>query len=171
MNGDDRTVRNSNGNTGTPSIWDRLIFHLRCFRIGRLGCRWTTLGEQELRTKLDQSEIQRFFLRKEVNAVHAELSTLHTKLHPRRELLSELLRMSDEELRKRLRYVVRPASPPGQWEAVTQWCCCGGCELEPDTFATERDALLFAVLVDRLGCNDKNVACPECYTEYISDLK
>ena len=37
------------------------------------------------------------------------------------------------------------------WETVTEHCCLGGCDMGVYTFPTERDALLFAALLQAAG--------------------
>ena len=50
--------------------------------------------------------------------------------------------MSNEELRKASRLSVRRSESVPGWEAVTSFCCLGGCDMDVYPFPSERDALL-----------------------------
>ena len=107
----------------------------------------------------------------ETAKLQAELQGLRSKLYAQREAISAVLQKTDSALRDGRRYPVRPASAPGQWETVTQWCCLGGCDLDIYSFATERDALLFSALLEALGYEpQRNTACSQCYAEYSRDM-
>ncbi len=60
---------------------------------------------------------------------------------------------------------------PRSWrEIVTDHGCLGGCDLNVYAFPSERDALLFARLLDAIGYRSpQNIACPVCYAEYMQD--
>ena len=61
-------------------------------------------------------------------------------------------------------------NPSPGWEAVTSFCCLGGCDMDVYPFPSERDALLFAALLKAVGYQPPhNVACAECYQEYMSE--
>lgn len=78
--------------------------------------------------------------------------------------------MSNEELRKASRLSVRRSESVPGWEAVTSFCCLGGCDMDVYPFPSERDALLFAALLKAVGYQPlHNVACAECYQEYMSE--
>lgn len=78
--------------------------------------------------------------------------------------------MSNEELRKASRLSVRRSESGPGWEAVTSFCCLGGCDMDVYSFPSERDALLFAALLKAVGYQPPhNVACAECYQEYMSE--
>lgn len=54
--------------------------------------------------------------------------------------------------------------------AVTGFCCLGGCEMDVYPFQSERDALLFSVLLKEIGYQPPhNIACEKCYQEYMSE--
>jgi hypothetical protein len=84
--------------------------------------------------------------------------------------ISRILLMTDEELQGVSRFPVwRSKSEPG-WETVTGFCCLGGCDMDVYRFQTERDALLFAALLKMVGYQPPhNIACDECYQEYMSE--
>lgn len=78
--------------------------------------------------------------------------------------------MSNEELRKASRFSVRRSESSPGWETVTSFCCLGGCDMDVYSFPSERDALLFAELLKAVGYQPPhNVACAECYQEYMSE--
>lgn len=157
-------MKHSYGNAGCPSHGVRRLF-------GRFQRRRAAPDALELQVKLEQSEELRIGLRRELNTVQAEISTLRAKLRPRKEILADLLQKTNEDLRAGLRYQVRPSTQSGQWETVTQWCCLDGCAMGLYTFASERDAMLFSILLDALGYEpNRNAACPECYAEYSKDF-
>ena len=87
-----------------------------------------------------------------------------------RDEFAKLLTLSDDALESRAQYTVRKTEGNAQWEVVTAHCCLGGCDLGVYTFPTERDALLFAALLQAAGyCPSHNIACPACYVEYQKD--
>ena len=85
-------------------------------------------------------------------------------------LLAELLSKTDAELQKHIRCIVQPAENGQTWETVTATCCLGGCDMDVFTFRTKRDALIFSALLEAAGYRPgHNIACPECYAEYMKD--
>lgn len=88
----------------------------------------------------------------------------------RRDAIVRILQMSNEELRKASRLSVRRSESGPGWETVTSFCCLGGCDMDVYPFPSERDALLFAALLKAVGYQPPhNVACAECYQEYMSE--
>lgn len=84
-------------------------------------------------------------------------------------LFASILTKSDEQLRCGLRFNVQKKEG-AQWAVVTGYCCLGGCDIGVYTFAAERDALLYAALLEAVGFRPShNTACPACYTEYMKD--
>lgn len=84
--------------------------------------------------------------------------------------LAGILKQTDAQLRRSIRYIVQPAEDKTAWEAVTEHCCLGGCNLEIYTFPTERDALLFAALLQAAGYRPRhNVACSVCYAQHLKE--
>ena len=81
-----------------------------------------------------------------------------------RDTISAILLMPNEKLREISRFPVR------KWKTVTSFCCLGGCDMDVYSFPSERDALLFAALLKAVGYQPPhNVACAECYQEYMSE--
>jgi hypothetical protein len=78
--------------------------------------------------------------------------------------------MPDEELGESTPFSVRQSESGPGWETVTGFCCLGGCDMDVYRFQSERDALLFAVLLKAVGYQPPhNIACAECYQEYMSE--
>ena len=81
-----------------------------------------------------------------------------------------VLKKSDVQLRAELRFCVQISEDGASWEAVTEHCCLGGCDMGIYTFRSEREALLFATLLQAAGYRSHhNIACPVCYAEYQKD--
>ena len=88
----------------------------------------------------------------------------------RRRRFGQVLRKTDALLRREARFCVQRSETGTMWETVTTHCCLGGCDLDVYTFPTERDALLFAALLQAAGYRPPhNIACPACYAEYHKD--
>ena len=88
----------------------------------------------------------------------------------RRDAIVRILQISNEELRKASRLSVRRSESGPGWETVTSFCCLGGCDMDVYSFPSERDTLLFAALLKAVGYQPPhNVACAECYQEYMSE--
>ena len=87
-----------------------------------------------------------------------------------RDTIAVILNESAKSLKSAVRFHVRAAEPGPGWEVVTDHCCLGGCDLNVCTFPSERDALLFARLLDAVGYKPPhNIACPACYEEHMKD--
>ena len=85
-------------------------------------------------------------------------------------LFSAVLEKTDAQLRQEARFHVQRSEDGMSWETVTEHCCLGGCDLGAYTFPTERDALLFAALLQAASYRPPhNIACPACYDEYQKD--
>ena len=86
-----------------------------------------------------------------------------------RDVVFKILLMPDEELGESTPFSVRQSESGPGWETVTGFCCLGGCDMDVYRFQSERDALLFAVLLKAVGYQPPhNIACAECYQEYMS---
>ena len=87
-----------------------------------------------------------------------------------RDVVFKILLMPDEELGESTPFSVRQSESGPGWETVTGFCCLGGCDMDVYRFQSERDALLFAVLLKAVGYQPPhNIACAECYKEYMSE--
>ncbi len=78
----------------------------------------------------------------------------------------------DGDLLERLRSAARfPVRETGSgWIVAAGYCCLCGCDLDIHTFQSERDALLFACLLNAVGYEPPhNIACSPCHAEYMKD--
>ena len=86
------------------------------------------------------------------------------------DIFAKVLQMSDEDLRALRAFPVSPAEDGTAWEVVTQVCSLGGCHMSVYSFADERNAQVFAALLEHTGCRLRyDTACPSCYAEYQKD--
>lgn len=137
-------------------------------------CRW----------RKDHPSYQEFVLQDELRRSQEGVAFLQGELKKARERIYDLERISQEcdgrlasvlaksdvQLRDGLHFDVRKAETGEQWEVVTGYCCLGGCDMGVYAFAAERDALLFATLLDMIGFKPSpNTACSTCYAEYIQN--
>lgn len=87
-----------------------------------------------------------------------------------RDTISAILLVTNEKLREISRFPVRKSESGEVWETVTGFCCLGGCDMDVYPFQSERDALLFSVLLKTVGYQPPhNIACEKCYQEYMSE--
>ena len=83
------------------------------------------------------------------------------------DIFVKVLQMPDENLRALRAFPVSPAEDGTAWEVVTQVCSLGGCHMSVYSFADERNAQIFAALLERFGYRLRyDTACPSCYAEY-----
>lgn len=100
----------------------------------------------------------------------AEITALRRQKGDLRPALARVLKKTDEELLAYRYCAVQPAEDTCEWEAVTERCCLGGCDMGVYTFSAEREALLFSALLEAIGYRpDHNTACSSCYAEYRKD--
>lgn len=147
-------------------------------RIGALGARiraW--LGGRAPGTGSDAAQEARDALEQELHCAQAqlmearaEITALRRQKGDLRPALARVLKKTDEELRASVYCAVQPAENTCEWETVTERCCLGGCDMGVYTFPTEREALVFAALLEAIGYRpDHNTACSSCYAEYRKD--
>jgi len=87
-----------------------------------------------------------------------------------RDKIYQVLCMPVEQLRKASRFSVQRTEDGAGWETVTGFCCLGGCDMDVYSFQSERDALLFSVLLKAVGYQPPhNIACADCYSEFLND--
>ena len=85
-----------------------------------------------------------------------------------RDKIPKVLQMTDAQLREISRFRVQEDESGDSWETVTGFCCLGGCDMDVYPFQSERDALLFSVLLKAMGYQPPhNIACEKCYQEYM----
>ena len=83
------------------------------------------------------------------------------------DIFAKVLQMPDEDLRALHAFPVSPTKDEAAWEAVTEVCGLGGCDMSVYSFKDERSARLFVALLERTGCRLRyDTACPSCYAEY-----
>ena len=86
------------------------------------------------------------------------------------DLFASVLQMPVEALRTFRRFPVYPPEEGKLWAVVTHVCSLGGCDMGTYAFPAERDARIFAALLEGAGfCFHHDTACPVCYAEYMKD--
>ncbi len=82
--------------------------------------------------------------------------------------IDRILHEPVERLRSTARFHVWESGPG--WAVAAGRCCLCGCDLDIHTFQSERDALLFACLLNTVGYEPPhNISCSSCYTEYMKN--
>jgi len=123
-----------------------------------------------LREKLEEKERDIKYLQFQLIKVRVDNTELQLRRNELAALFEDVIRKTNDQLRQGLRLHVQSTEDGTAWETVTEHCCLGGCDLGIYTFPTERDALLFAALLDAAGYQPPlNNACSECYAEYMKD--
>ena len=80
-----------------------------------------------------------------------------------RDIFSSVLQMTDEQLKNIPYLQVRENKSVPGWEAVTGFCCLGGCDMDVYSFPSERDAMLFLALLGAVDYQPPlHIACEEC---------
>lgn len=112
-----------------------------------------------------EQEVRR--LQVQLMEAHLENESLRRQKGELRPILAAVLKKTDEELRTYTHCVIRPTEDACEWEAVTEQCCLGGCDMGVYSFSTEREALVFSALLEVLGYRPNHrTACPTCYAEF-----
>lgn len=152
--------------------------HAQKRRMGPLEVRIRTwLDGRASGTKSDadtkaRDDLERDLRRTQAQLIEAraEIAALRRQKGDLRPALARILKKTDEELRTHLCCAVQPAEDTREWEAVTERCCLGGCDMGVYPFSTEREALVFSALLEAVGYRpDHNTACSSCYAEYRKD--
>ncbi len=159
---------------GLLSKWMRHLERLRDQLCSQLLMDWRkdhpSYQEFVLQAQLRRSQENVAFLQEELKKVRERIYGLERTSRECDGRLASVLAKSDVQLRAGLHFDVRKAEAGEQWEVVTEHCCLGGCDTGIYSFAEERDALLFAALLDTVGFKPAhNTACSACYAEYIKD--
>ncbi len=159
---------------GLLSKWMRHLERLRDQLCSQLLMDWRkdhpSYQEFVLQAQLRRSQENVAFLQEELKKVRERIYGLERMSRECGGRLASVLAKSDAQLRAGLHFDVRKAETGEQWEVVTEHCCLGGCDMGIYTFVAERDALLFAALLDTVGFKPAhNTACSACYAEYIKD--
>lgn len=113
------------------------------------------------------------YLRWQLIKLRAENTRLESRGNEICAELMPLFHMPVEELRQTAcRYQVMPLDGGAGWAVVMEHCVFCGCELETAPFRTERDALLYAALLQTAGHRPKNnLSCTRCYSEYLESTE
>ena len=124
-------------------------------------------AEQVTSEQAGQMERTMKAMQSELDELRAENRTLRMRQDALRPVLATVLQKQDEALRQSARCAVQTTEDGLAWEVVTEQCCLGGCDMAVYSFSAERDALLFAALLDACGYRPTHrTACPSCYSEY-----
>ena len=127
-------------------------------------------GEDAFVQKLEESTQEIRYLRLQLAQAQADIPKPWPRENELPSLFGAVLEKTDAQLRQEARFHVQRSEDGMSWETVTEHCCLGGCDLGVYTFPTERDALLFAALLQAAGYRPPhNIACPACYAEYQKD--
>lgn len=127
-------------------------------------------GEDAFAQKLEESTQEIRYLRLQLAQAQADIPKPRPRESELPSMLGAVLEKTDAQLRQEARFHVQRSEDGMSWETVTEHCCLGGCDLGVYTFPTERDALLFAALLQAAGYRPPhNIACSACYAEYQKD--
>ncbi len=113
------------------------------------------------------------YLRWQLTRLRAENTELRNQVNECCAGFVPLFHMPVEKLRQTAcRYQVMPLDGGAGWAVVMEHCVFCGCELETAPFRTERDALLYAALLQTAGHRPKNnLSCTRCYSEYLESTE
>lgn len=124
----------------------------------------------DLQERLEEKQRNIRYLELQLAKTRADKFELEQRPTELRDTIAEILNEPVDQLRNAVRLHVREAEPGPGWEVVTDYCCLGGCDLNVCGFPSERDALLFARLLDAVGYRSPhNIACSACYEEHMKD--
>ncbi len=144
------------------------------FFIHRGSRNWRTTFLRARIHELEQEENADIkYLRWQLIKLRAENTRLESRGNEICAELMPLFHMPVEELRQTAcRYQVMPLDGGAGWAVVMEHCVFCGCELETAPFRTERDALLYAALLQTAECRPKNnLSCTRCYSEYLESTE
>lgn len=123
-----------------------------------------------LREKLEKKQRDINYLEFQLKKTRADKFELEQQSAKLRDTIAGIMKEPDGVLKSAARFQIWEAENGHGWEVVTDHCCLGGCDLNVYSFPSERDALLFARLLDAVGYRPPhNIACPACYTEHMKD--
>ena len=142
-------------------------------------CRWVRshigrcfpdVETYRLLKRLEEKQRDIKYLEFQLARVRAEKFDLEQRSLELRDIIACALNEPVDRLRSTVRFHVREAESGSCWEVVTDHCCLGGCDMNIYGLPSERDALLFARLLDAVGYRPPhNIACPSCYAVYMRD--
>lgn len=113
------------------------------------------------------------YLRWQLTKLRAENTDLRNRGNEVCASAAPLFHMPVEELRQTAcRYQVIPPDGGTGWAVVREHCVFCGCTLETVSFRTERDALLYATLLQAAGHRPQNsLSCSRCCSEYLESTE
>lgn len=100
----------------------------------------------------------------------ADRFDLEQKVNDSPRIFENVFAMSKDALRKKACFAVYESPDHTDWQVITQNCCLCGCDLQVHSLPSEREALLFAVLIHEAGYRmPHNLACTSCYQEGVAN--
>lgn len=121
-----------------------------------------------LKAKLERAQNDVEYLKSELK--RARSHDLENFIQKSDGFFARILGKSDEQLESGLHFEVQKPEGYKLWQVETGYCCLCGCEMGVHQFATKRDALLYAAILDAVGYKPYyNSACPACYVDYMKD--
>lgn len=146
-------------------LCDRVAEYVERKEMEQHSFREFVLEDESRNVKLDNK-----YLQIQLTKTRADLYELQRRPQELRDVISGIFLMTNEKLREISRFPVRKSESGEGWETVTGFCCLGGCDMDVYSFQLERDALLFAALLKEIGYQPPhNIACAECYQEFMSE--
>jgi len=143
-------------------VYDWVAFHLHTDR--------NSYNEFVLEDKLNRVRTDNKFLQMQLTKTRADLYELQRLPQSLRDEIYQVLCAPVEQLREASKFSVRKPESGTDWETVTGFCCLGGCDMDVYSFQSERDALLFSMLLKTVGYQPPhNIACANCYSEFLND--
>ncbi len=117
---------------------------------------------------LEEDREQRVkYLQIQLTRLRADNTALKNRADDWRARFSELVNMTEEQLRALAHQYDIWEDDRGWFVAVNNCVYCG-CGLDVAAFRTRRDALLYAVLLQTVGYRPRhNLCCSPCYDEYV----
>lgn len=123
-----------------------------------------------LEQKLEKNRLDMEYLKYQLAVVRADNSELQNWRLSFKDTFAEILAKTNEEQELTGELMVQRTDDGLDWEVVTEQCCLGGCDMGVYRFREERDAILFAALLESVGYKvPHDMACPECYEAYMKD--
>lgn len=123
-----------------------------------------------LEQKLEKNRLDMEYLKYQLAVVRADNSELQNWRLSFKNTFAEILAKTNEELDLTGELRVQRTDDGLDWEVVTEQCCLGGCDMGLYRFREERDAILFAALLESVGYKvPHDMACPECYEAHMKE--
>lgn len=152
---------------GLASLYDYFaeVFMRRCRYHGR------SYQEIVLEQKLEKTRLDMEYLKYQLAVVRADNSELQNWRVSFKNVFADIFAKTNQELELTGELRVQRTDDGLDWEVVTEQCCLGSCDMGIYRFREERDALLFAALLESVGYKvPHDMACPECYEAYVKGV-